>query len=61
MVGTVVLAVDVAAAPTDIATDLKSTRPATEHIERGVSGPSLLEGEELAEIGADGQRLTPAP
>ncbi len=61
MVGTVVLAVDMAAVPTEIATDLKSTRPATEHIDRGVSGPSLLEGEELAEIVTKGQRFSPAP
>ena len=61
VVGAVALAVDMAAVPTDIATDLKSTRPAIEHIDRGVSDPSLLEGEELAEIVADGQRLTPAP
>ena len=61
MVGTVVLAVDMAAVPTDVSTDLKSARLATEHIEREVTGPSLLEGEELAEIVADGQRFTPAP
>ena len=50
-----------AAVPTDVSTDLKSARLATEHIEREVPGPSLLEGEELAEIVADGQRFTPAP
>ena len=61
VVGAVVLAVDMAAVPADVAPDLESARLATERVEREVSGPALLEGEELAEIVTKGQRFSPAP
>ena len=50
-----------AAVPADVAPDLESARLAAEHIERKISGPSLLKGEELAEIVTKGQRFSPAP
>ena len=61
IIGTVVLTFDVAAMPPNISGDLQGALFPAQCVEREVAGSTFLGAEELTEVVAERERLSPRP